>query len=326
MFNEFANSLTAFFVAIPSCFLIQSTKIFAAFLVLVFGNIISKYNPGLAWKLQLYGPKILLIVIFIGLFDFFKDTADGISKARSRWALVPGAITMPRTGRTAYLTKYTARVTEKQVFDLTGRNIDSATKFDQYLVARASLPEKAIIRSGLEPVEGTYRKVLRDDEYWIEPLAGTTTKLPEPIRYKILPRTMDTAKKMMGWADNIITDKPTSGTINDSLANILDKPSGQRTFLDKQTLQLYEQIVKIEEITVLADDGGLRVRPELVKERAKEIGLDIKFDRNYEEMIRVETDAIKRSGDNIPMSEIPAQAELNLLRSCLLYTSDAADE
>lgn len=254
----------------------------------------------------------------MGLFDFFKDTADGISKARSRWALVPGAITMPRTGRTAYLTKYTARVTEKQVFDLTGRNIDSATKFDQYLVARASLPEKAIIRSGLEPVEGTYRKVLRDDEYWIEPLAGTTTKLPEPIRYKILPRTMDTAKKMMGWADNIITDKPTSGTINDSLANILDKPPGQRTFLDKQTLQLYEQIVKIEEITVLADDGGLRVRPELVKERAKEIGLDIKFDRNYEEMIRVETDAIKRSGDNIPMSEIPAQAELNLLRRAQL--------
>ena len=34
----------------------------------IFGNLISKYNSELAWKLQIYGPKILLILIMIGIF------------------------------------------------------------------------------------------------------------------------------------------------------------------------------------------------------------------------------------------------------------------
>ena len=37
----------------------------------IFGNIISKNNPDLAWKLQMYGPKILLIAILIGLLTPF---------------------------------------------------------------------------------------------------------------------------------------------------------------------------------------------------------------------------------------------------------------
>ena len=37
----------------------------------IFGNFISKYNPNLAWKLQIYGPKILMIIILIGLITPF---------------------------------------------------------------------------------------------------------------------------------------------------------------------------------------------------------------------------------------------------------------
>ena len=37
----------------------------------IFGNIISKNNPKLAWKLQLYGPKILLLIILIGFITPF---------------------------------------------------------------------------------------------------------------------------------------------------------------------------------------------------------------------------------------------------------------
>ena len=37
----------------------------------IFGNIISKYNPDLAWKLQMYGPKILLGLILFGIITKF---------------------------------------------------------------------------------------------------------------------------------------------------------------------------------------------------------------------------------------------------------------
>jgi len=37
----------------------------------IFGNLISKYNPDLAWKLQIYGPKILLGLILIGILTPF---------------------------------------------------------------------------------------------------------------------------------------------------------------------------------------------------------------------------------------------------------------
>jgi len=33
----------------------------------IFGNMISKNNPKLAWKLQMYGPKILMGIILIGM-------------------------------------------------------------------------------------------------------------------------------------------------------------------------------------------------------------------------------------------------------------------
>ena len=33
----------------------------------IFGNMISKNNPELAWKLQMYGPKILMGIILIGM-------------------------------------------------------------------------------------------------------------------------------------------------------------------------------------------------------------------------------------------------------------------
>ena len=33
----------------------------------IFGNLISKNNPDLAWKLQMYGPKILLGLILFGM-------------------------------------------------------------------------------------------------------------------------------------------------------------------------------------------------------------------------------------------------------------------
>ena len=33
----------------------------------IFGNLISKNNPDLAWKLQMYGPKILLGLILFGI-------------------------------------------------------------------------------------------------------------------------------------------------------------------------------------------------------------------------------------------------------------------
>jgi Zn-dependent protease len=33
----------------------------------IFGNYISKYNPNIAWKLQIYGPKILMAIILIGI-------------------------------------------------------------------------------------------------------------------------------------------------------------------------------------------------------------------------------------------------------------------
>ena len=37
----------------------------------IFGNIISKNNPELAWKLQMYGPKILMLAILIGVLTPF---------------------------------------------------------------------------------------------------------------------------------------------------------------------------------------------------------------------------------------------------------------
>ncbi len=37
----------------------------------IFGNLISKNNPDFAWKLQIYGPKILLILILIGIVTPF---------------------------------------------------------------------------------------------------------------------------------------------------------------------------------------------------------------------------------------------------------------
>ena len=37
----------------------------------IFGNMISKNNPELAWKLQMYGPKILLGIILIGMVTPF---------------------------------------------------------------------------------------------------------------------------------------------------------------------------------------------------------------------------------------------------------------
>ena len=37
----------------------------------IFGNIISKNNPELALKLQIYGPKVLLVIILIGILTPF---------------------------------------------------------------------------------------------------------------------------------------------------------------------------------------------------------------------------------------------------------------
>ena len=37
----------------------------------IFGNLISKNNPELAWKLQMYGPKILMGLILIGILTPF---------------------------------------------------------------------------------------------------------------------------------------------------------------------------------------------------------------------------------------------------------------
>lgn len=37
----------------------------------IFGNMISKNNPELAWKLQMYGPKILMGIILIGMVTPF---------------------------------------------------------------------------------------------------------------------------------------------------------------------------------------------------------------------------------------------------------------
>ena len=37
----------------------------------IFGNMISKNNPKLAWKLQIYGPKILMAIILIGILTPF---------------------------------------------------------------------------------------------------------------------------------------------------------------------------------------------------------------------------------------------------------------
>ena len=37
----------------------------------IFGNLISKNNPDLAWKLQMHGPKILLGLILVGIFTPF---------------------------------------------------------------------------------------------------------------------------------------------------------------------------------------------------------------------------------------------------------------
>ena len=37
----------------------------------IFGNLISKSNPEFAWKLQIYGPKILFGLILIGLITPF---------------------------------------------------------------------------------------------------------------------------------------------------------------------------------------------------------------------------------------------------------------
>ena len=33
----------------------------------IFGGMISKNNPQLAWKLQIYGPKILMGIILVGI-------------------------------------------------------------------------------------------------------------------------------------------------------------------------------------------------------------------------------------------------------------------
>ncbi len=41
----------------------------------IFGNYISKYSPQIAWKLQIYGPKILMIVILIGVITPFSPIA-----------------------------------------------------------------------------------------------------------------------------------------------------------------------------------------------------------------------------------------------------------
>ncbi|MDP6571054.1 MAG: site-2 protease family protein [Candidatus Marinimicrobia bacterium] len=37
----------------------------------IFGNYISKTNPELAWKMQMYGPKILMVIILIGILTPF---------------------------------------------------------------------------------------------------------------------------------------------------------------------------------------------------------------------------------------------------------------
>ena len=37
----------------------------------IFGNMISKNNPEIAWKLQMYGPKILMLAILIGVLTPF---------------------------------------------------------------------------------------------------------------------------------------------------------------------------------------------------------------------------------------------------------------
>ena len=37
----------------------------------IFGNLISKTQPELAWKLQIHGPKILLVIIMIGILTPF---------------------------------------------------------------------------------------------------------------------------------------------------------------------------------------------------------------------------------------------------------------
>jgi len=37
----------------------------------IFGNIISKKSPELAWKMQIYGPKILMGLVLIGIFTPF---------------------------------------------------------------------------------------------------------------------------------------------------------------------------------------------------------------------------------------------------------------
>tara|TARA_B110000438_G_C15750886_1_gene622900 strand:- start:621 stop:1259 length:639 start_codon:yes stop_codon:yes gene_type:complete len=37
----------------------------------IFGNYISKYNPEIAWKMQVYGPKILMGIILIGIMTPF---------------------------------------------------------------------------------------------------------------------------------------------------------------------------------------------------------------------------------------------------------------
>ena len=41
----------------------------------IFGNYISKYNPDMAWKLQIYGPKILMLIIIIGIITPFSPIA-----------------------------------------------------------------------------------------------------------------------------------------------------------------------------------------------------------------------------------------------------------
>ncbi len=37
----------------------------------IFGNYISKTNPELAWKMQVYGPKVLMVIILIGIITPF---------------------------------------------------------------------------------------------------------------------------------------------------------------------------------------------------------------------------------------------------------------
>jgi Zn-dependent protease len=37
----------------------------------IFGNIISKNHPELAWKFQMHGPKILMVIILIGILTPF---------------------------------------------------------------------------------------------------------------------------------------------------------------------------------------------------------------------------------------------------------------